>query len=335
MLRRQAIKMRERGMAQKEIAELLGVHKSTVCTWCTTYEREGEAFFAVKKPGKKKGTGKRLTAEQEKQIQNLIIDKTPNQLRFDFALWNRKAVKLLIEQQFEIVLSIRAVGDYLKRWGFTPQKPLRRAYAQDSKKVKKWLEEEYPAIKERAKEEGAEIHWGDETGLRNDTQHGRGYSPKGVTPVQRMPVRKESVNLISSITNQGKVRFMGYRGSMNAALLITFFEKLTNESTQKIFLILDNLRVHHSKLVKDWLKEHKEKIEVFYLPSYSPELNPDEYLNCDLKDGVHSKTPAKSQEELEKKTHAHMEMLQASPDRVKSYFRHQKIAYAADDDLAA
>ena len=211
----------------------------------------------------------------------------------------------------------------------TPQKPQKRAYEQRAPEVKAWLEEEYPAIQERAKQENAEIYWGDETGLRNDCQHERGYAPKGKTPVIRLNAKRESINMISAITNQGKVRFRIFDGKMNADVLIDFMMRLLNEANRKVYLILDNLRVHHAKPVKEWLEEHKKMIQVFYLPAYSPELNPDEYLNCDLKAGVHSGIPARSKEQLTQKTSGHMRMLQRKPNRVRKYFKHEKIRYAA------
>jgi transposase len=191
---------------------------------------------------------------------------------------------------------------YLMRWNFTPQKPLKRAYEQNPKAVKQWLEEDYPDIAASAKAEKAEIHWGDETGLANNCQHGRSYSLCGKTPVLRLPAKKERINLISSVTNQGLARFMLYDGNMNSAIFIKFMKRLIKDAGKKIYLILDNLRVHHSKPVKDWVKDHSDQIELFFLPSYSPELNPDEYLNCDLKDGVHSKVPSRSKMDLKKKT---------------------------------
>lgn len=195
--------------------------------------------------------------------------------------------------------------------------------------VKAWLAQEYPEIQARAKREDAEIFWGDETGLRNDCQHERGYAPKGKSPVIRLNAKRESVSMISAITNQGKVRFRFFEGTMNADVLIDFLMRLVRDATRKVFLILDNLRVHHAKPVKEWLKEHARMIEVFYLPAYSPELNPDEYLNCDLKAGVHSGAPARSKTQLEQKASKHMRMLQRKPSRVRKYFRHEKIRYAA------
>ena len=228
-------------------------------------------------------------------------------------------------------LAITTMGEYLRKWGFSPQKPKKRAYEQCPKAVQNWLDIEYPKIKLRAKAEGAEIHWGDETGIKNNCNHGRSYSPKGRTPVKKSMSKRFSINMISTVTNQGKVQFMIYSGSMNSDRLIEFMTQLTKDCTSKTFLILDNLRVHHSKLVKEWLvkDENKTKIEVFYLPSYSPDRNPDEYLNCDLKQGMSSKPSPKTQEKLSDNVENHMEMLQMSPERVMKYFKHESIKYAS------
>lgn len=327
-IRYQAIRLRKAGKKYKEIEEILGVSQTTICTWFKTYQKEGKKGIQHKKRGRKLGEFRTLDIEQEKQLKKMIQDKCPDQLKLPFALWTRIAVQQLILQLWAIEMPIRTVGEYLKRWGFTPQKPLRKAYEQNPKAVKKWLDEQYPAIAQRAKKEKAQIQWGDETGLCNDSQHGRSYAPRGKTPAIHLPANRKRINLISSITNQGKVRFMIYKDTMNAKTFIKFMKRLTKDASQKIFLILDNLRVHHSRIVKHWLEEHKEKIELFFLPSYSPELNPDEYLNCDLKAGVHSGAPARSKEQLKKKAISHLRMLQKKPARVKKYFKHSKIAYA-------
>ena len=269
--------------------------------------------------------------EQELAIQRLICDKTPDQYKLTFALWTRQAVQELITIRLGISMPVRTVGEYLTRWGFTPQKPLKRAYEQRPAAVRQWLDTDYPAIAARAKQEQAEIHWGDETGLRNDSQHGRSYAPRGHTPVIRLSAKRASMNMISTVTNQGKVRFMIYSGTMNAQRLLQFFKQLIKAANKKIFLILDNLRVHHATLVKAWLtkKRHAQNLEVFFLPAYSPEMNPDEYLNCDVKAGVHAKPPVRDTATLKKTIRVHMRMLQHSPDRVSKYVHHPKIAYAA------
>ena len=298
--RKRAVTLVKSGKKQNEVASLFGVRTATVSSWMQAHRQEGNQGLKDEIRGVKSADKKLLSKNQEKEIQKMIVDVMPDQLKLDYALWTRKAVKELVEREFGIVLAVNTMGDYLRSWGFTPQKPKKRAYEQCPKKVQKWLDEEYPGIKERAKEESAEIQWGDETGVRNTNQHGRSYAPKGKTPVKKHKAQRFSVNMFSTVTNQGQVRFMIYTGSMNADRCIEFMSKLIENKTQKVFLILDNLRVHHSKLVKQWVEENKEKIELFYLPSYSPEKNPDEYLNCDLKYGMSEKPAPKSQKQLQK-----------------------------------
>ena len=329
LLRTQTIRLLQTGKTQDEVAGLTGVSRFTVGKWWRAYQADPETGLKVKKRGRQKGADCTLNETQAKEIQKLICDKSPDQLKLAFALWTRKAVQGLIQQRFQIVMPIRTVGDYLARWGFTPQKPAKRAYEQQPAAVKKWLDEEYPAIARKAKDEQADIYWGDETGVRNDCQHGRSYAPKGKTPVLRLPAKRTSLNMISALTNQGKVRFMIYKENMTAQVLITFMQRLVKDAPRKVFLILDNLKVHHAKLVQEWLAEHRAQIEVFYLPSYSPELNPDEYLNCDLKDGVHSAPPTRTEKTLHEKVTSHMRKLQKLPERIVKYFKHPSIAYAA------
>jgi len=328
-LREMAIRLKESGKTYKAIAEIVHVQPTTICAWYKAYQRGGKKAIKIKKRGRPSGSSRTLTAVQENEVQKAIVDKCPDQLKFPFALWTRVAVQQLVKELFLIKMPIRTVGEYLKRWNYTPQKPLRKAYKQNPKAISAWLKEEYPTIAIKSKKEKAEIHWGDETGLCNDSYHGRSYAPRGETPAIKIHPRCQRVNLISTVTNQGKVRFMIYKDKMNSQTLIRFMKRLIKDSGQKIFLILDNLRVHHSHMVKDWLEDHKTEIEVFFLPSYSPELNPDEYLNCDLKIGVHSKVPARTKEQLAKKTLSHLRKLQKMPSRVKNYFKHPKISYAA------
>jgi transposase len=323
--RRQAHQLRKRGLTRAEIGDIVGVHADTVGRWL----KLDKSNLKVKRGGRKVGDARLLSAQDETRIRAKIIDKTPDQLKLAYALWTRKAVQELIEQETGVQLAIRSVGEYLKRWGMTPQKPQKRAYEQSAPAVQRWLRNDYPKIQARAKQEEAEIYWGDETGLRNDCQHERGYALKGQTPTIRLNANRVSFNMISAINNQGKVRFRFFEGTMNADILIDFFMRLLRYAKRKLYIILDNLPVHHCKPVKQWLAEHKHMIEVFYLPSYSPELNPDEYLNCDLKAGVHSGKPARDKSQLKNKAHKHMKMLQRKPARVKKYFEHEKIRYAA------
>lgn len=316
-------------MTLREVAAQVELSVPTVMSAHRAYLAGGWAAVNVKPRGRKRGEGRQLTPSQEAEIRRLICDKTPDQLKMGFALWNRQAVSQLIEDRLGVKVPIRTIGEYLKRWGFTPQKPIKKAYEQRPAEVRKWLDEEYPQIAARAKAEQAEIHWGDETGLRSDDVRGRGYAPKGQTPVVRVNNKREGLSIISTVTNQGKVRWKVFEGAINADVLVDFFKRLIKDAERKVFLILDNLKVHHARKVKDWLATHEEEIEVFYLPSYSPELNPDECLNADLKDGVTRRAPARSKAQLKKAAISHLRKLQKSPRRVRKYFEHKPVRYAA------
>ena len=324
-----AITMYHKNITQKEISLILGVRANTVSDWVKLYKQFGNKGLKEVKRGRKKGYGKLLSSTQELEVQKMIIDKMPDQLKLPYALWTRKAIRDLIKRTYNINIAIRTMGDYLKSWGFTPQKPKKKAYEQNSKSVNKWLEEEYPKIKRQAQKENAEIHWTDETGIKNTSQYGRSYAPKGKTPVKETLAKRLSLNMISTVTNQGKVRFMTYKGTMNAQRFIIFLKRLIKGANKKLFIILDNLKVHHSKIVKKWEEENKNKIALFYLPSYSPELNPDEYLNNDLKSGIGLKQTPKNEKQMKNNVKSHMMYLQKNPKKVARFFNHKSIKYAA------
>ena len=324
-----AITMYHKNITQKEISLILGVRANTVSDWVKLYKQFGNKGLKEVKRGRKKGHGKLLSSTQELEVQKMIIDKMPDQLKLPYALWTRKAIRDLIKRTYSINIAIRTMGDYLKSWGFTPQKPKKKAYEQNSKSVNKWLEDEYPKIKKQAKKENAEIHWADETGIKNTSQYGRSYAPKGKTPVKETLSKRLSLNMISTVTNQGKVRFMTYKGTMNAQRFVIFLKRLIKGANRKLFIILDNLKVHHGKIVKKWVEENKNKIALFYLPSYSPGLNPDEYLNNDLKSGIGLKQTPKNEKQMKNNVKSHMMYLQKNPKKVARFFNHKSIKYAA------
>ena len=327
--RRRAVKMRLSGATIAETVLQCELGRSAVIRAKQAYDRGGWATVNVKARGRSQGSGRLLTAGQEDKIQRLIQDRTPDQLKLSYALWTRQAVSELIEAVYGVRLTVRNTGKYLKRWGFTPQRPLKKAYEQSPDAVQKWVNEEYPKIAAKAKAEGAEIQWGDETGLRSNDVRGRGYAPKGKTPVVLANARREKLSVISTVTNKGQMRWKVFSGALNAKVLIGFMERLVRNREQKIILILDNLRVHHSKPVKEWLAEHAEKIEAFYLPSYSPELNPDELLNADLKQRVTKAAPARNKSALTRTAIGALRSIQKQPERVESYFQQKDVCYAA------
>jgi transposase len=325
----QVIRLRKAGLSYELIAQQTGLSRTGVFNICARHEAGGAAALRDRMGGRPLGDGRLLSAEQEAEVRRLIADRTPDQLKMPYALWTRTAVTQLIAQRFGIVLALRTMGLYLKRWGFTPQKPMKKAYEQSPAAVKRWLQQDYPAIAARAKAEGAEIHWGDESGLRSDDVRGRSYAPKGQTPVVRVNHKRHGLSVISTVTNKGQMRWKIFAGALNADLLIDFLRRLIKGQPRKVFLILDNLRVHHAKPVKAWLAQNAHAIEVFYLPSYSPELNPDEMANADLKQAVTKQAPARTKLQLVKATARHLRSVQKQPTRIQSYFQHDPVRYAA------
>jgi len=327
--RRQVVSCLNKGMTQKATGELCGMSEVTVRKIKKLYASGGLRAVEVKKDGRPQGKGRTLTKGEERDAQKVITDRTPDQIKLPYALWSRQAVREMIQKRYGRKLSVRSIGNYLKRWGFTPQKPLQRAYEQKPQAVRKWLEQDYPQLKGRSQEEGAEIQWGDETGLRSDDVRGRSYSPQGVTPEIRVNSKRHGCSIISAVTNKGGMRWMCFEGALNAQLLIDFLRRLIKDAPRKIFLILDNLRVHHSRLVKRWVEKHQERIELFFLPSYSPELNPVELANASLKHAVTTHSPARKKGQMEKVAARHLRHLQRNPEKVKAFFQKDCVKYAA------
>lgn len=313
----------------KEIARVVGVNVSTVIGWSKRYLREGAAGLKSRTRGRRYLSGRTLTLVQEWQLRSVIVGENPKQMSLPYALWNRRAVMQLVKVLFDIDMPIRTVGEYLLRWGYTPQRPIKRALEQNPVRVEQWMKETYPTIAARAKAEGAAIYWGDETAVAEDGHWLRGYAPAGQTPVLAAPSKRHGLSMISAISNQGLVRFEFIDEAMNTEHFIEFMEKLVADSPRKVFLILDNLKVHHARKVTAWLEEHKTHIEVFDLTPYSPEINPDEYLNRDFKTVLRTSGRAKSKNALLQMAQAFMQFLLETPERVMAYFAHAAVKYAA------
>lgn len=332
-LRKQVVRAWKRGRNRVQISEEIGLSYVAVCNIVKRYrasEDQGISALAPARRGRREGESRALTAEQESHMQRLIGEKRPEQLKMAFALWSRTAVMQLVERECGIKLSVRGIGNSLKRWGFTPQKPIKKAYEQRPEAVKRWLDNGYPAIERRAKTEGAEVHWGDETAVVNTDVRGRRYAPAGKTPVTfAVGGTRQKLSMIAAVTNQGKTRWMIIDEAFNADRLIEFLGALIKDTERKVLLILDNLRVHHSKVVKARVADRTDKIELFYLPSYSPALNPEERLNADLKQALYTKVPERTKAKLKTATAEYLQILEGSPERVKTYFQDPRVKYAA------
>lgn len=268
------------GTTHQDAAELVGVTRQSVTEWMKRYRDGGWPALKIGKRGRSKGRA--IAPHQAASICSTIRDKCPDQMKLFGSLWTADAVAALIERRFGIGYSRRHVQRLLKEWGYTPQKPIRRAYERNPEAVRRWLDEEYPAIKARAKRAKALIYWEDETGARSDYHAGRTYGERGRTPVIPDTGKRFGCNVVSALTNRGDLNFMVFTGRFNADMFLTFLKRLIKQADRKVFLIVDGHPAHKARKVRAWVERNARKLELFFLPPYSPELNPDEYLNNDI-----------------------------------------------------
>ena len=324
-LKQVALRLREQGTSMGELVRITRLSDQTLRNAFAAYDRGGLDAIKPKRRGRKPGEKRTLTPEQEAAVSGLLVDRTPEEWDLPCCLWTRESVRALIRYEYAIDMPTRTVGEYLKRWGFTVQRPAKCAMKQNPDVILKWLKEDYPAIHEQALNEHAEIFWGDETAIQNVANYARGYAPRGKTPVLKIQSERMHISMLSAISSIGKLYFLLYSKAINSQVLIDFMERLTKEIGHKVYLILDNLKVHHSKQVRAWVGEHSEKIALHYLPSYSPEYNPDEYLNHDLKRTLGTQIMVKDKQELQSRTETFMNSLSTAPNHVISYFEHPKL----------
>lgn len=326
-LRQKAVKAVSEGKTQVEVAKMLGITRQAVGKWISKFRQGGDKSLKAKQRGRPKGSA--LLPWQAAQIAKAVTDHHPDQLKLPFYLWTREAVARLIEQRFDVQLSIWTVGRYLSRWGFTPQKPTRRAYEQNPETVQAWLNKDYPMMQKQAKKEKALIYWGDEMGLRSDNAVGRSYGRCGQTPIIPGTGQRFGCNMISAINNRGQLNFMVFKGRFDANVFLGFLRRMIRQIKRKVFLIIDGHPVHHATKINDWIQKHAAQIRLFYLPGYSPQLNPDEMLNQDVKSNAVGRRRAKNREELVANTRGYLRSRQRQPHMVKRYFQEEHVRYAS------
>jgi transposase len=319
--------LKKKGNTQKQALEIFGLSQSGVEKIWRKYKLAGKAGIKEKKRGVQGGS--KINGKQSAQVRQIIKDKMPDQLKLPFGLWTREAVQQLIASKFGIELSRWQVGRYLKGWGYTPQKPISKAFEQKPEQVKQWLEKEYPAIKKRAQKERAVIYFGDETGMRSDHQAGRSYAPAGETPVIKRTGKRFSLNMISAISNRGHLQIMVIDGRLNSEVFQTFLKRMTRYSKQKIYFVTDGHPAHKTKKLKEWLAQNKKRIEVFFLPPYSPELNAQEYVNQDVKTNVIGKKRPINKEQMKINVEGFMMGRKKNKKQVQKYFHEEHVRYAA------
>ncbi len=328
-LRRVAVAMVEGGKTRVEAAAAVGVNRRFVGEWVEAARRSGDAALEGGRRGRRPGEQKPLSPRRERRIRRPIADRCPDRLKLPFALWTREAVGALIERETGARMSASALGRTLRAWDFTARRPAHRATERREPEVRAWLRHEYPAVAARARAEGAEIHWADETGLSNQANHGRSFAPRGRTPVLPRPAARVSQSMISSLTNRGTLRFMVYDGALTAATFLVFLRRLVQGAGRKLFVVVDNLRVHRAKRVTARAKANAERIELFYLPPYAPGHNPDEFLNNDVEQAMARQPVPRDKASLKAGLTSYMRGLQRRPAKVRAFFQAATVRYAA------
>lgn len=269
-LRRRAVKLVDEGRTQVEVAGFLGVTRQAVGNWMRAHRRGGDAVLAARRRGRRGGHTKLTQAQQEK-VARLIVGNNPDQLKLPGFLWTRALVRDLIRQRFRVEVGEDTAGRYLRAWGFSPQKPMRRAYEQSDEAVRRWLEVRYPEIEKRARRERAEILWADESGLRSDHTAGRTWAPVGKTPVSKGTGKRFKANMIAAVSNSGTLRFRVFEERFTGPLFLDFLKRLVKDNEgRKVILIVDGHPAHRARIVRDWATVNSELIELHFCPATRP-----------------------------------------------------------------
>jgi transposase len=323
-LRIRACQQIENGARAEDVAADLGLNRSTVFGWIAAYRRGGaEALAAKPVPGRPP----KLSKTQMGLLFTMIEGSNPAQFQLEFALWTRDLVRQVIAKKFGIDLSVGSVGRILRGLGLSPQRPLHRATQQDPERVARWKAEEYPTIRKEAAQVGATVYFADEAGLRSDYHGGTTWAPVGQTPIVRTTGARHSINMISAVTAKGAMHFTTFIGKMNAEVFISYCRSILHDDGGIVFLILDGHPVHRSRAVKEFAASTKGKLRLFFLPPYSPELNPDEWVWKNVKHDRVGKTAITSFDDLRRKAESAMLRLQRLPELVRAFFRDPCLRY--------
>ena len=307
-----------------EVAAALGLHLRTVQRWAREYRRGGEKALVAKPLF---GRPTKLSEKQQRELRRIVVDKNPMQMKFPFALWTRDLIGKLIQERYGVSLSRSAVGRLLHRMALSAQKPKYQAWQQDAEAVRRWKEKEYPAIVKQAKKHGAEIYFQDEAGVRSDYHSGTTWAARGNTPVIQTTGARFNVNMISAISPRGHLRFMCTKSTVRAPEFIEFLKRMVHDSKRPIYLIVDGHPAHKAKLTSHYVASTNGKLTLFFLPPYSPKLNPDESVWREVKAHGVGKVSISGPDHLRRFVLSKLHQLQKSPVLLRGLFHTPDLAY--------
>jgi transposase len=325
-LRKRAVARVQSGESPEDVIRTMGFCRACIYNWLAMYRAGGWGALDARRRG---GRRRKLKGSMIAWVYRVVVDGDPRQYKFPFALWTRQAIAVLIYRQYKIRLSRNSVGRLLAQLGITPQKPLWRAYQQDPERVRQWIREEYPEIARRAKQVGAEIWFGDESGLRSDYHAGTTWGVKGRTPVVRTTGARYRLNLLSAVNRRGHMRFMIEKSKLNAEVVCGFLERLMEGSLQPIFLILDGHPMHKSGKVAAKVRSYEGRLRLYLLPPYSPELNPSEEVWREVKSHRVGRAGVFSFADMKSEAQSAMHHLAHRPDKIRAFFHSKSTSYAA------
>jgi transposase len=325
-LRRRAVAGVQEGQSPEAIVKALGISRGTLYGWLAKYRNGGWNALDARKRG---GRPPKLDGKAMRWIYATVTMKNPMQMKFTFALWTARMIGEVIRKQFGVTLSKASVCRLLIQLGLTPQRPVWRAYQQKPEAVQRWLRTEFPRIRKLARTVKAQVFFGDEAGIRSDHHAGTTWAAKGQTPIVSSTGARFGMNMISAVSAQGEFRFMIVPGRVNAGEFVNFIKRLLVGAEGMIFLIVDGHPAHKAKRVRTFVESVKDRFRLFFLPPYSPELNPDERVWNDLKNNAVGRQAITSPEQLHGAVLSHLRFIQKSPERVRAYFNNATTQYAA------
>ncbi len=316
--------MIDAGVSKSEIMASLGLKKTTYFAWKKAYARGGRGALEVRPAP---GGPRRLSEEQHRRLYDLIVGKDPRQLSLDFGLWTRKIVRQVLINEFGVEMTLQGVGKLLARLGLSPQRPLYRAWQQNAESVREWKEETFPDIQRRAGEVGAELYFCDEASIRSDHHAGTTWAPVGCTPTVVATGERVTVNMISAVTPKGAMCFDAFVGSCNGKVFIEFLKKLSGDTDAPVFVIVDNSPIHRAKEVTTYVASTGGKVTLFFLPGYSPQLNPDEWVWKNVKHDQIKRQPVSRGTDLYHRAVRALSRLQGLPEIIMGFFGDPELAY--------